>query len=322
MFSSQTASRAFFAAAIVVAATFAAPVLAQTSYAVKPITILVPFGAGGATDITTRVIAEVATEVLGQRVVVENKPGAGGGLMAAQLAKAAADGYTLGTLTGSPILVRPHAVADAGYDTTKDFTFIARYLLAPQPIAVAADSPIKTYPELLAFMRQNPRRLRYTGVVARGGAHVVLEMAFRKEGVEGIHVPFNNGPEAISALRGKHIDMIAVGEYQTLLTTGEIRVLAETGPQRLPAVPDVPSFAELGYAVSPAIFYGIGGPAGLPDEVVRVWDGIVRKAVETPKLKELIARLGMIPSYASGEAFRAEALKDYGQIGAALKQVQ
>jgi tripartite-type tricarboxylate transporter receptor subunit TctC len=123
-------------------------------YPSKPVTILIPFAAGGATDITARVIAEVATEKLGRRVLVENRPGAGGGLMTAQLARAAPDGYTLGALTASPVIVRPHVVADAGYDSAKDLTFIARYLLAPQPIAVPTDSPYKTYADLIAYARR------------------------------------------------------------------------------------------------------------------------------------------------------------------------
>ena len=291
-------------------------------YPSKPVTILVPFAAGGATDITARLIAEVASETLGQRVIVENKPGAGGGLMVAQLAKAPPDGYTLGALTASPVLVRPHVVADAGYDPRKDITFIARYLLAPQPIAVPADSPWNSYQDLIAYARQNPGRLRYTAVAARGGAHVVIETAFRKEGVQAVHIPFNSGPEAIAAFRGKHIDMLAASDYATLLDEGVIKILAETGPARLPSAPNAPSFRELGYSVSPAIFYGIGGPAGLPPETVRLWQDIVRKATESPRLAELIARFKMIPSYATGDQFRQEALSDYDLIGAAVKQVQ
>lgn len=290
-------------------------------YPSKPVTILVPFAAGGATDITARVIAEVATEKLGRRVLVENRPGAGGGLMTAQLAKAAPDGYTLGALTASPVIVRPHVVADAGYDSAKDLTFIARYLLAPQPIAVPTDSPYKTYADLIAYARQNPGRLRYTAVAARGGAHVVIDTAFKKEGVQAVHVPFNSGPEAIAAFRGKHIDMIAISDYAVLLDEGQIRILAETGPQRLPAAPDAPSFRELGYPVSPAIFYGIGGPAGLPPEIVKTWEEIVQAATQSPRFAELIARFKMIPNFVGSEQFRTESLADYALMAAAAKQV-
>jgi tripartite-type tricarboxylate transporter receptor subunit TctC len=299
-----------------------APISASAqSYPSKPITILIPFAAGGATDITARVIAEVATEKLGRRVLVENRPGAGGGLMTAQLAKASPDGYTLGALTASPVIVRPHVVTDAGYDSARDLTFIARYLLAPQPIAVATDSPHKTYADLIAYARQNPGRLRYTAVAARGGAHVVIDAAFKKEAVHAVHVPFNSGPEAIAAFRGKHIDMIAISDYAVLLDEGQIRILAETGPQRLPAAPDAPTFRELGYPVSPAIFYGIGGPAGLPPEVVKTWEEIVRTATESPRFAELIGRFKMIPNFVGSEQFRAESLADYALMADAAKQV-
>ena len=309
----------------IVAACFCALTVASGAsaqpYPSKPVTILIPFAAGGATDITARVIAEVATEKLGRRVLVENRPGAGGGLMTAQLAKAAPDGYTLGALTASPVIVRPHVVADAGYDSAKDLTFIARYLLAPQPIAVPTDSPYKTYADLIAYARQNPGRLRYTAVAARGGAHVVIDTAFKKEGVQAVHVPFNSGPEAIAAFRGKHIDMIAISDYAVLLDEGQIRILAETGPQRLPAAPDAPSFRELGYPVSPAIFYGIGGPAGLPPEIVKTWEEIVQTATQSPRFAELIGRFKMIPNFVGAEQFRAESLADYALMATAAKQV-
>jgi tripartite-type tricarboxylate transporter receptor subunit TctC len=301
-------------------AALAAPARAQ-AYPARPVTILIPFAAGGATDITARVIADFAGERLGQRVLVENRPGAGGGLMTLQLARAAPDGYTLGALTASPVLVRPHAVSDAGYDPTRDLTFIARYLLAPQPIAVATNSPWQTYQDMIAWARANPGRLRYTAIAARGGAHVVIEMAFRREGVRAVHVPFNSGPEAITAFRGRHIDMVAQSDYALLLDSGEIRILAETGPERLPAAPEAPSFRELGYPVSPAIFYGIGGPAGLPLEIAARWEAIVREATETQRMRDLISRLKMIPSFAPGERFRTEALQDFAAIGDALRQI-
>jgi hypothetical protein len=167
-------------------------------YPSKPVTILIPFAAGGATDITARVIAEVATEKLGRRVLVENRPGAGGGLMTAQLARAAPDGYTLGALTASPVIVRPHVVADAGYDSAKDLTFIARYLwprsrsrsrpTAPtRPTRTSSPTPAEPGPPALHGGR-GPRR--------RACRH---RHSLQEGGRAGRHVPFNSGPEAIAA---------------------------------------------------------------------------------------------------------------------------
>lgn len=312
--------RAFIAAALAATA-LAGPTAAQ-DYPTKPIIILVPFSAGGATDVTTRLIADIAGEKLGQRVIVENQPGAGGGLMAANLAQAEPDGYTLGALTASPILVRPHTVEDAGYDSTADFTFIARYLLAPQPIAVAVDSPWNTYEDMISWAKENPGRLRYTAIAQLGGAHVVIEKAFQEEGVEAVHIPFNNGPEAITAFRGGNLDMVAQSDYAVLFDAGEIKILAETGPERLPVAPDAPTFRELGYDVSPAIFYGIGGPAGLPPEIVDRWETLVEEAIETEEFQALLARLKMIPAYLPSEEFRDAALADYELIGEAVEEMQ
>jgi tripartite-type tricarboxylate transporter receptor subunit TctC len=139
--------------------------------------------------------------------------------------------------------------------------------------------------------------------------------------VQAVHVPFNSGPEAIAAFRGKHIDMIAISDYAVLLDEGQIRILAETGPQRLPAAPDAPSFRELGYPVSPAIFYGIGGPAGLPPEIVKTWEEIVQAATQSPRFAELIGRFKMISNFVGSEQFRTESLADYALMASAAKQV-
>lgn len=314
-------SRRAFIAAALAATAMSGPVAAQ-DYPNKPITILVPFGAGGATDVTTRLIADIVGEKLGQRVIVENQPGAGGGLMAANLAQAEPDGYTLGALTASPILVRPHTVEDSGYDSTKDFTFISRTVLAPQPIAVASDSPWNTYQDMIAWAKENPGKLRYTAVAQLGGAHVVIAKAFQEEGVEAVHIPFNNGPEATTAFRGDNLEMIAQSDYAALLDAGEIKILAETGPERLPVAPEAPTFRELGYNVSPAIFYGIGGPAGLPTEIVERWDSLIKEATESEEFRALLARLKMIPGYLPSEEFRKAAMTDYELIGKAVDEMK
>ena len=310
-----------FAAFAYTAAGILTPVAGQ-DYPDRPITILAPFGAGGASDVTTRLIANYASEKLGQRVIVENQPGAGGGLMAANLAQAEPDGYTLGTMTASPVLVRPHTVPDAGYDSSEDFTFISRFLLAPQPIAVAVESQWDTYQDMIDWAKENPGRLRYTAIVQLGGAHVVIQNAFQEEGVEAVHIPFTSGTEAITAFRGGDLDMVAQSDYAVLLDNNEIKILAETGPEPLPAAPDAPTFNELGYEVSPAIFYGIGGPAGLPPEIVETWETIVREATETEEFKALLDRLKMVPAYQPSEEFREQFLSDYEVMGEAVAEMQ
>jgi tripartite-type tricarboxylate transporter receptor subunit TctC len=302
------------------AAVMAGTAQAQERYPSRPITIVVGFAPGGAGDATVRFIADAAKEKLGVPVVVENRPGAGATLAAARLARARPDGYTLGLATSSPFTVAPH-LQPAQYDVARDFTFLLQYLVTPHPAYVTTQSPFVSWQAMIAFARANPERLRWATAAPQGGPHIATEAAFRKEGIRTIFVPYGGGAEAITALLGGHIDMVVSSDYPPLLEAGQVRLLAEIGPEKVPGMEQVPTFAELGYPLALQIFFGLVGPAGLPQEVIATWERTMREIMATPAWAELMARYKSNSSFLPHREFETRVLSVHGEIGRLLREL-
>lgn len=298
-------------------ATVGAPAIAQAGYPTKPIRLIVPYNPGGSSDMTARFIADAAKTILGQPVVVENRPGAGGSTGIHSVATSAPDGYTLVQVTASPLVVRPH-VAGTPYDTLKDLTLLGRYMVTHAPFAVKADSPFKSIQDVITFAKANPGRLRWAVGAPQGGPHVATEAMLRANGARATLVPVNGGAEALLALMGGNLEAVVVDDYARALRDGEIRLLAESGPVKVGGQPGVPTYRELGYPISPTIFYGIVGPAKLPADVVRTWEDTLRKIVESAAFREMTQRINATPSLASSADFTNEVRNDYTAMGKVL----
>lgn len=304
----------------VVLALPATAVRAQGRYPSRPVTILVGFAPGGAGDVTTRFIADAVKEKLGVPVVVENRPGAGATLAAGQLARSRPDGYTLSLATTSPFAVAPH-LQTVQYDPLKDFTFLLQYLVTPHPAYVTTQSPFRSWQEVIAHARANPGRLRWATAAPRGGPHIATEAAFRKEGVRMTFVPFSGGSEAIAALLGGHIEMVVSSDYPPLLEAGQVRLLAEIGPDKVPGMENVPTFAELGYPLPLQVFFGLAGPAGLPTEVIGAWERAVQEVVATPAWIELMQRYKATTSFLPHARFQERVLATNREIGRLAREL-
>lgn len=304
----------------VVLALPATAVRAQGRYPSRPVTILVGFAPGGAGDVTTRFIADAVKEKLGVPVVVENRPGAGATLAAGQLARSRPDGYTLSLATTSPFAVAPH-LQTVQYDPLKDFTFLLQYLVTPHPAYVTTQSPFRSWQEVIAHARANPGRLRWATAAPRGGPHIATEAAFRKEGVRTTFVPFSGGSEAIAALLGGHIEMVVSSDYPPLLEAGQVRLLAEIGPDKVPGMENVPTFAELGYPLPLQVFFGLAGPAGLPTEVIGAWERAVQEVVATPAWIELMQRYKATTSFLPHARFQERVLATNREIGRLAREL-
>jgi tripartite-type tricarboxylate transporter receptor subunit TctC len=302
------------------AAALAGTAQAQERYPSRPVAIVVGFAPGGAGDATIRFIADAAKEKLGVPVVVENRPGAGATLAAARLARARPDGYALGLATSSPFTVAPH-LQPAQYDVARDFTFLLQYLVTPHPAYVTTQSPFAGWQEMIAFARANPERLRWATAAPQGGPHIATEAAFRKEGIRAIFVPYGGGAEAITALLGGHIDMVVSSDYPPLLEAGQVRLLAEIGPEKVPGMEQVPTFAELGYPLALQIFFGLVGPAGLPPEVIATWERTMREIMATPAWTELMARYKATSSFLPHREFEPRVLSVHGEIGRLVREL-
>ena len=287
----------------------ATPPVFADEYPTKPITIIVPYAPGGGGDIFTRAIAIQAQEILGGKIFVENRTGGGGTIGVGSVARAEADGYTLAFVSTSPVVVSPNFLT-VPYDPSTDLTYLSRFVLSHNPVLVRADSPFDTFRKLLGFARVNPGRLRWATAGINGAPHLATEAAFKQEGIKSAFVPMQGSSEVMAGLLGGTLDMGVISDYATPLAAGEIRVLAEIGPEPIPELPEVPTFKQLNYPLAPTIFYGLAGPAGLPPEVISKWDAAMQTITSSDQFRDVAERLSAQLAFLDHQAFHALVLND------------
>jgi tripartite-type tricarboxylate transporter receptor subunit TctC len=296
------------------AALAAAPASAQEDFPSKQITILVGFAAGGGGDISARWIADYIREKWKVTAVVDNKPGAGATIAMAQVARAKPDGYTVALATTSPLAVAPY-FQPVQYQTDKDFTFLFQYLVSAQPLFVRSESQFKTAQELVAWAKANPGKLNWSTASTNGGPHIATEAAFRALGIQAQYVPYKGGADAILALLSGQIDALVAAEFPPYAASGKIRLLAESGMERIAAYPDVPTYKQLGWPVGVPVFYGLVAPAGVPAPVVAKWDALGKEMMTAPGYADLIAKLVSSASYQDSKAFTETVVGSYREMG-------
>ncbi|MBK1661298.1 Bug family tripartite tricarboxylate transporter substrate binding protein [Paracraurococcus ruber] len=268
-----------------------APLRAQPRFPDRPISLLVPFPPGGATDVQMRALAEAATRAFGQQVITENRPGAGSTLGAAAVARARPDGYTIAQMT-LPALRLPFMQRMA-YDPRRDFTPILHLTGYTFGVLVRADSPWKTWRDLVADARANPGRHRWGNTGANGTPHLTMVELAERERIEVEHVPFRGEADAYPALLGGHIEAQAAGTGGAqLVLDGRLRYLNFWTRTRLAKFPEVPTLLELGYqgmvVTSP---YGLVAPAGLDRDVLAALHDGFRRALHDPSHLAVLERL-------------------------------
>lgn len=296
------------------AAFAAAPAAAQEDFPSKQITILVGFAAGGGGDISARWIADYIREKWQVTAVVDNKPGAGATIAMAQVARAKPDGYTVALATTSPLAVAPY-FQPVQYQTDKDFTFLFQYLVSAQPLFVRSESQFKTAQELVAWAKANPGKLNWSTASTNGGPHIATEAAFRALGIQAQYVPYKGGADAILALLSGQIDALVAAEFPPYASSGKIRLLAESGMERIAAYPDVPTYKQLGWPVGVPIFYGLVAPAGVPAPIVAKWDALGKEMMTAPGYADLMAKLVSSASFQDSKAFANTVVGSYREMG-------
>lgn len=263
-------------------------------YPYKPIRYIVPFAAGGATDILTRIIAQPLTESMGQQVVVDNRPGAGAIVGTSLLAKAPADGYTL-IMCEIAHGANPALHAKLPYDTRKDFASVDLVALMPTVLVVPAASPVKTLQELIALAKARPGQLNYasSGV---GSANFLAAELFKSElGLDIVHVPYQGGGQAVAAVLSGQTQMLFVTLPPSLphIKAGKLRALATTSAARAPSLPDVPTATETGVkGVEVSLWLGTFAPAGTPQAVIARLNAEINKALALPQVRERMQGVG------------------------------
>ena len=262
----------------------------------RPITWVVGFPPGGVSDTGTRYMAKLFSEKLGQPVVVENKPGAGGIIAAEYVAAAKPDGYTIMYGASGPLASFKSLYRKLSYDPIKSFTLIHGFVQSPLLLAVPANSPFKTLQDVVEFGRKNPGKLNFGSVGSGSGAHLVAELLASNAGISMTHVPYKGSAQAITEMLGGNLDLIF--DYSIVLKpqidAGKLRALTVTGPTRLVSQPDVPTTTELGYpGVQLTAWATLVGPAGMPQPIVDLMAKAFNATLKDPAVVKFHNDLGM-----------------------------
>ena len=270
-----------------------------TTWPTKPITMIVPFPPGGVTDLVARELAKRLSDALGQATVVENRAGAGGNIGTQALARAQPDGHTLGVLTVSAMSIGPYVHKSLGFSPSKDFTAITNIVNTPGAIIAGSKVPFNTFQELVKAAQANPGKVSYASVGMGSIPHLTAEMLSRDVGIRMNHVPYKGAAPAMQDLLAGVVDLsfeTALTNVVTQSAAGKIKVLAITGPQRVSALPQVPTVAESGYpGFSAQGWFGFFGPAGLPPQITQRLNDIATEMLRDPALKERFEKLGIQP---------------------------
>jgi tripartite-type tricarboxylate transporter receptor subunit TctC len=308
---------------LVAAAVWTGAAFAQDAYPSKPIHLLVPFPPGGAVDIVARTLGDELAKSLGQSIIIENRPGAGGTLAAQAAAKSPPDGYTLVVVASGHAIV-PFLFPKLQYDVFNDFTPISLLGNSPNLILVKADSPVKTLADLIALARQKPGQLTYGHAGNGTSPHLAGELLKVTAKINITAVPYKGGAPALNDLMGGHIPISfnnlpeSIGQIQA----GTVRPIAVTTITRSPFLPDVPTVAESGYPGYNAVGWGaIFVPNGTPQPIIDKLNATIAKAVTLPEVKKQFEEQGT-QAASSTQAEMAKLLREeYARLGALAKSI-
>ena len=271
----------------------AAPAFAQANYPSQPIRFVVPYPAGGATDTLARTIAQKLNEAWAQPVLVENKVGASGTIGNGLVAKAPADGYTV--LVGITALIQQQSLMDKlAYDPLKDFAAVTQIARSPSMFAVPLDSPARSLKDFIAMAKASPGKFSFGTYGAGTSAHIQGALLNQQAGLDMLHVPYNGAAPLVTALVGNQLPSAFIDSASARPQLKSLRPLAVTGTQRMPGLPDVPTFQELGYhSFDPYGWFGLFVPAATPAPIVQKLSDEVNRILKLPDVTARIEALGL-----------------------------
>jgi tripartite-type tricarboxylate transporter receptor subunit TctC len=291
-------------------------------YPTRTVRLIVPYGAGGVSDIIGRVLAQKLSDQLGQPVVVENRGGAGGMLGTGQVAKSPPDGYTLVLSSLSAYAIGPRLVRTPPYDPVKDFTAIAGVALTPTILTVNPALAQRTVKEIVDYAKANPGRLNYGSSGVGSIGHISAELLRAATGAELVHIPYKSAAFAYPDLISGSVTMVfdALPSAIQYIRSGKVRPVAMMSEQRSPLLPDVPTFAEAGFPrVTLRLWVGLHGPSGLPPAIVQRLNEATAKALAAPELRERFASVGADPMPLSAQAFGTMVREDVAALAKTIE---
>jgi len=314
--------RQMLGAGMALAASAALPAwAADDKYPTRPITLVVPFPPGGSVDVMARMYTESLGRLLGVPMVVDNKPGAGGSIGTQFVARAKADGYTLVVSSQSSHLANPLVQPNLGYDPIKDFENIAMLGRQPNVLAVHPSVPAKTFAEFVAYLKERPGQVNFGSAGAGSMGQLNAEAFLLAVNAKATHIPYRGGSPHVTALLSNEVQFVLDNLVVFLphIQAGKLRALAVVAPTRVPQLPDVPTFAELGHPdLNLTSWTGIAAPAGTPAAIVAKIHKAIRTAATEPAMVEHLKTRGVIPpeemTPAAFEKMMAERLVSYGEV--------
>jgi tripartite-type tricarboxylate transporter receptor subunit TctC len=291
------------------------------NYPSRPVTFIVPWPPGGSTDLAMRSLSVIAEKHLGQRIVIENRPGVSGTMGAQQLAQSTRpDGYTIAQM---PITVfrLPHMMKTA-FDPATDFTWIIHLTGYTFGVVVRADSPWKTWGDLVAHAKANPGKVTY-GTPGNGTSlHITMEQIAQHEGIQWVQVPFKGGAENLASLLGGHTMALADSTgWAEQVNSGKARLLVTWGAQRTKRWPNVPTLKELGYPIVSNSPFGIAGPKGMDPAAVKVLHDAFKKALEDPEFQKTLEKFDQEAYYLNSADYAAFAKKSFEEEREVVKRL-
>jgi tripartite-type tricarboxylate transporter receptor subunit TctC len=292
----------------------------QEKYPAKPITLVVGYPAGGSVDTCARPLANAASKVLGQPIVIVNKPGGASSVAMATLKNEKPDGYTLGLLISGAVMSQH--MRKVPYDTAKDFTPIMQYGVYLYGLVVRSDSPWKTLKEFIDYAKGNPGKIRYSTAGPGTPQHLVMERVAMKEKIKWTHIPFEGGGPAISALLGGHVEAASqTTEWKKHVEAGRLRLLAVYGEKRMSDFPAVPTLLEMGYNITAPSLICIVGPRGLSPQVVETLHGAFKKAMEDPDFIKMSQQVDQPALYRGPQELAKHLVEMNEEVGTLIRSL-
>lgn len=276
-------------------------------YPTKPIRLIVPFPPGGPVDLTARVVGKLITDGLGQPVVIDNKSGAGGILGTDILAKAPGDGYTLGMGTIASLGINPALMEKLPFNVKEDFTPVSHVAATSGVILATRDAPFSDLKGLIAYARENPKKVTYASAGLGSVGHMVGESLNHEAGIQMIHVPYRGTAPAAQDLLAGNVTLFietSLGTALNYLPTGKVKAIAVTRKDRSALLPTVPSMGEGGFpGIDSPAWFGLVGPANLPKDVVQRLHQVIQAGLKNPAVVEQLARFGAEPVLSTPASF-------------------